>query len=264
MTGPVLASALLVVLAIGLVTSGVPITGLDPGPRRRSANSPRVVIGLVVVGCCAVLMTEVRGTHLVLGLIVLASSGDVLRRTRRRQLRRDRMRRRAQVLAVCEAVAADVRAGVPPSAALQDAAVTWPIIGTAARAARFGADVPDALRGLAAVPGAERMSVVAAAWEVAHRTGSGLAGALDLAARTIRDEQTVVDVVATEISSARATALLLALLPIGVLALGQGIGGNPWEFLLATPFGLGCLATGLGLAHVGLAWLDAITDSIVR
>ena len=64
--------------------------------------------------------------------------------------------------------------------------------------------------------------------------------------------------------AARATATVLALLPVGVLVLGQGVGGDSIAFLTATPAGLVCTATGLVLAHLGLAWLDAIAEGVQR
>jgi tight adherence protein B len=131
-------------------------------------------------------------------------------------------------------------------------------------AARLGADVPAALRTLARRPGAAEACVVAAAWQVAHRSGAGLAGALDTAARHLRDERATARVVATELAAARATARLLAALPAAVLLLANGLGGNPVRFLIDTPPGLVCLGAGLGLEYAGLFWLGRIADHVLR
>jgi len=46
------------------------------------------------------------------------------------------------------------------------------------------------------------------------------------------------------------------------LVMGSGIGGEPWQFLLATPAGLTCLACGLVLMFIGLTWIDRIASAV--
>ena len=70
--------------------------------------------------------------------------------------------------------------------------------------------------------------------------------------------------VRSELSSARATARLVALLPLGTLVMSAGIGGSPWSFLTGHPVGLGCLAAGTALVFAGLAWIDRIAASVGR
>jgi tight adherence protein B len=69
--------------------------------------------------------------------------------------------------------------------------------------------------------------------------------------------------VAAELAAAHATARMLAVLPIGVLLLGSGIGGDPVGFLLGSTAGLVCLALGLGLSFAGLTWLERIADGVL-
>ena len=63
-------------------------------------------------------------------------------------------------------------------------------------------------------------------------------------------------------AAAQATARLLAALPVGVLLLGNGLGGDPVGFLLDTPPGLVCLCAGLALEYAGLCWLAHIADQV--
>jgi tight adherence protein B len=70
--------------------------------------------------------------------------------------------------------------------------------------------------------------------------------------------------VAAELAAAYATARLLAVLPLGVLLLGSGIGGDPVGFLTGSTAGLVCLAVGIGLSFGGLLWLDRIAGRVLR
>ena len=199
----------------------------------------------------------------VLGAIVALTGLSVLRTVRRRAAAAAADRRSAQVLAVCESLASDLAAGQPPLLCLDRAATEWPEFAPVAVAGQMGADVPAALRDLAARPGGAQLRTLAASYAVAHRTGAGLALAIQRAADSIRGERRTARLVAAELSSARATAKMLAVLPLGVLLLGSGIGGDPVGFLVGTPVGLGCLATGLALSLAGMRWLDRIADGVL-
>lgn len=168
-----------------------------------------------------------------------------------------------QVLLACEGMAAELAAGRPPLAALRRAADEWSELVPVAAAGDLDADVPTVLRDLAAMPGAGQLRMVAAAWQVAHRSGSGLAEALAQVAAGLRDERRTRLLVAAELAAARATARLMALLPFVVLLMGVGVGGDPVGFLLRTPAGLGCLAAGLSLSFWGMAWLERIADGVL-
>lgn len=233
-------------------------SGLPPG--LRGGGFPLFLATAVLTG--AVLVLD--GRRLVLAtvavLVVLAVSQQVARARRRSQAEQ----RAGRVMALCEGLAADLQAGQPPLRALERAAREWPELAPVAGAARLGSDVPLVLRGLAAQPGADRLRVVAAAWQVAHRSGSGLAEAMSRAASAIRHDRAVRRLVGSELAAARATARMMAGLPLVVLLVGRGVGGDPIGFLLDTPAGLGCLSLGLALSYLGILWLDRISDRVLR
>ncbi|WP_242494835.1 type II secretion system F family protein [Nocardioides zhouii] len=168
---------------------------------------------------------------------------------------------RAAVLEVCDLLAAELAAGRPPGSALAAAAERWPPLVAAVEAVRLGVDVPDALRRLAEQhPGAADLRWVAGAWQVAQRSGHGLASALERTAEGLRARRSTRRLVDSELASARATARLVACLPLAVLVMGAGAGSDPWTFLLVTPVGWTCLAGGLALIALGLWWIERLAD----
>ena len=165
------------------------------------------------------------------------------------------------VVEVCDVLGAELAAGRPTGAALATAAERWRPLRPVVEAFHLGSDVPDAWRELASQrPGARDLRLVAAAWQVSHQTGHGLAHALSRTAHGIRTRQRTQRVVESELASAGATARLVSALPLVALLMGSGAGGSPWRFLLTTPAGLGCLLLGVLLLVLGLVWIERIAD----
>ena len=247
--------------AAALSLPGAPRTARGRwGPTRDPAG-----VGVVALGL-GVLLVAAGGAPRLVALVtvcVLAGLGGV-RLWRARAARLAAAATSARVLETCESLAVELGAGRPPASALDRAAQDWPALAPVAEAHRVGADVPAAWRSLAASPGAADLRVVAAAWQVAHRTGEGLADTLDRVAVGLRDTQATRRVVEGELASARATAKLVAALPLLALSMGNGAGGDPWGFLLGQPVGLACLALGLAFAWVGLAWIEALAREVDR
>jgi tight adherence protein B len=255
-----LVAALGAAAALALLVPARSVLPRPPTARPLPEGRPLVL----AVGGAAVALLWLPPGWLIPGVIGVGALGGAWLLWVRRRERRRAEATRSRVLQVCEQLAAELTAGQPPGAALVQAADDWPVLGPVAEAFRVGSDVPSAFRAVGARPGAGDLRLLAAAWQVAHRTGQGLADAVDRVARELVATRATRRVVDGELASARATARLVATLPVVALAMGSGVGGDPVGFLLTTPPGWLCLATGLAFGLAGLWWIEALARDVDR
>ncbi len=235
------------------------------GMREDSPVVPTRALGIVGVGGATALVVAAPvlafgelSTVLVGALIVMLAVRRLLRRWRDR---RARHRRQRDTIALCDALAAELRAGLPAAVAVRRSCGDFPEWASVARAAELGGDVPAALRRCSAAQGAEGLAAIAAAWQVAVSSGAALAVVLERIAMGLRaDEDARAEVVAA-LGAPRATAKVLAGLPVFGLALGISMGARPARFLLSSAFGLACLLAGITLAVVGVWWVERLADN---
>lgn len=197
-----------------------------------------------------------------LPLALGAAGVPLIRLVRRgRDARLDEERRCTTVIALCGALAGEVRAGRQPGEALRAAAAEGGLgvdpgaagAGVLA-AARFGGDVPGALEEAAREPGARGLVGLAACWRVAVDRGAGLAAGLERLEGALRAERDQRADLRAQLAGARSTAVMLAGLPVLGLLMGSALGAEPLRVLLHTGAGLGCLAVGGALEGAGLWW----------
>lgn len=174
---------------------------------------------------------------------------------------------RARALDALSLLAAELRAGRPAPEALDYAAQvamgpTAQALAAAAATARLGGDVPAALAiGGSAVP--QVLRSLAACWEVCSATGSGLAAGVDRLEEGLRAAEAHRRAVDAELAGPRATAGLLAVLPVAGIGLASALGAHPIHVLLHTPVGIACLLGGLVLDAVGLLWTRRLVAGAV-
>lgn len=237
-----------------------------PGPRRAGARRRRRVgettgqllalvggclVGALVQGLVGLLVALAVGSAAVTAWRV---GGQALR-SRRASLAAD------EVVHVTQLVAGQLRVGQVPGAALATAARDCVWLERAAATQRIGGDVPRALTEVANQPGHEGIAALARAWELAERTGAPMAELTAQVGERIRAERATHEVVQAELAGPRATARLLAGLPLVGVAMGRVAGGQPLQFLLHTTLGLACLAGGVVLACVGVLWSEQMAHA---
>ncbi|MFI7069119.1 type II secretion system F family protein [Micromonospora sediminicola] len=172
------------------------------------------------------------GTGMLLGgpvaALVLAAYGTLAARAvLRRRTRRAADLAHRRDLDRLGAVAADLRAGLPVGGVLDDGE------GRTARLAR-------------------------AAVRLADRTGAPLAELLERVEADARATDRGLASAAAQAAGARATAWLLAALPLGGIGLGYAIGVDPVAVLLHTPVGGGSAVAAVVLQVGGLLWAERL------
>jgi tight adherence protein B len=110
-------------------------------------------------------------------------------------------------------------------------------------------------------PGAEGLRLLAASWRIGAERGGTLASVLDDLATALRDQETTRQEIATQLAGPRATARLLAVLPLFGLFAATLLGADPVAFLVGTVPGLACLLVGLGLNATGLWWTHRLAKN---
>jgi len=129
--------------------------------------------------------------------------------------------------------------------------------------ARLGADVPAGLRSEARASAlSAQWDRLAVSWQLASEHGLAMTTLMRAAQRDIVERQRFSDRVESGMAGARATAVILATLPVLGVLLGQLIGAEPLSFLLSGRSGGWLLVTGVTLVCGGLLWSDRITDRV--
>jgi tight adherence protein B len=97
---------------------------------------------------------------------------------------------------------------------------------------------------------------------VAIDVGGTGAVAIDRVAATVRDRRTIQREVVAQASQARASALVIGLLPAGFFVLATATDPASTRFLIGTGTGLACLMAGLVLDALAIWWMHHITADV--
>jgi tight adherence protein B len=162
------------------------------------------------------------------------------------------------------ALAADLRSGRPLQGATDAAVAACPDT-ACGRALGHAVRAP----GGAAIPHPdpvvrEALDRVSAAVSVSSRTGCSLAAVLGAVEDDLRARSRHRLELRTATAGPRSAAALLAGLPLLGMAMGSGVGADPWRVLTTTGTGQVLLVAGVALEVVGVWWSGRLVQRAVR
>ncbi|MBM7783443.1 type II secretion system F family protein [Tenggerimyces flavus] len=231
-------------------------------PPKRNGPSRALIAAVIIAG--ATTTTVIGGPAGILVALLAAAAATVGKRIlSARRANQARRVQQAKVREACGILATELAAGRPPENALQAAADVLPELAPIAATGRMGGDIPTALRAIDG-PGTEALRQIAAAWAVAEHSGAGLAGVVAKVANGLGADELQRREVAAQLAAPRATAKLLAGLPVFGLVLGAGVGSNPYHVLFGTGYGIACLVVGAALTAAGLFWVERLAQRAER
>jgi tight adherence protein B len=222
-----------------------------------------------MAGCAGALAAALLSTGLVAAVtgVCAAAAGRAWAARRRAAAQAADVASLAEGLA---ALGAELRSGRSLEAAAGVAASACADV-RCGRALALAVRVPEAGRSRTAddaedgtTPADAALARISAAVLLSRRSGCSLAAVLaavedDLRARLRHSRE-----LASAIAGPRASAVLLAGLPLLGLAMGNGVGARPWHVLTATGPGEVLLVVGVGLELAGIAWSARLVQRAVR
>ena len=247
-------TALLAAAALLLWPSPHPINRLrPPRPRTRLPRIPLPALSILAIplGIGALLTT----------LILMWTVTHVIK-TRARQ--RTRQSSSEALITGLTGVVAELKAGAPAPQAAANAATDCPppasdVLKAIAATANLGGDVTRTLHDLAPEHPHLALPQLARAWQVSTRHGVPLAEVLDATRQDLTQRAAFTRQLESQLAGPRASAAVLAALPLLGLLLGQASGAEPAHVLLATAPGQTLLVLGALLTATGLRWTTRLT-----
>uniref|UniRef100_A0A5Q5CNM1 Type II secretion system protein n=1 Tax=Mycobacterium sp. (strain JLS) TaxID=164757 RepID=A0A5Q5CNM1_MYCSJ len=255
-----------VALALALLLNPVDVSRRLHPPAPRPARRGLVHALAVPAALSAIVLWSVTSVGVVMAAAVAGATAAVRIRNRRRRIRRNRESESLQ--SALEVLVGELRVGAHPVAAFETAAgeidgqVADSLRAVAARA-RLGADVAAGLHDTARKSSlASQWDRIAVCWQLAQTHGLSIAALMQTAQRDIAERQRFSSRVSAGMAGARATAAVLAGLPVLGIGLGQMIGADPGRLLLGGGAGGWLLLIGVTLSCAGLLWSDRITAGV--
>lgn len=231
-------------------------------PLRRRPSGPAVV---ALAGAGAALMVVQLPVPTVIAAFLLL--GTVVLRRRHRVTRISARREGQWLSSALELLTAELRAGAHPVRAFEvtageiDGPVGSGLRAVAARA-RLGADVAAGLRAVATGSRLPRQwEQLAACWQLAADHGLPIGVLMRAAQLDIAERHRYAAQVDAGMAGARATAAILAALPVLGVVLGELLGAASTTFLTRGA-GVWVLVAGVGLLCAGVLWSGRITDRL--
>ncbi|ORB32035.1 type II secretion system F family protein [Mycolicibacterium parafortuitum] len=254
-------------LVLALAVLSAPAGPRRPVPllhRARPRRRPSETLCAVAV-CAAVAVLHTATSAAALGLLL----ATLIARRRAGRRRRLRASEAAALQDALDVLVGELRVGAHPVAAIEVAAqearerIADSLTGVAARAL-LGADVAAGLRAVGRrSTSPHHWDRLAVCWHLAQTHGLAVATLMQAAQRDIAERERFRGRVEAGMAGARATAAILAGLPLLGVLLGHAIGAKPLGFLLSGGAGGWLLMLGAVFVCAGLLWSDRITAQVL-
>lgn len=256
-----LTGAALAGLGVALAVGAAPARRLNVIPRRRPTLPRWVWLSLAAAALLAVALGVSGLVWACIGVVMVGTIsylGYGHRKRRQAKARAEECARAARVLAGL------LRTGQVPVLALGEAASECEVLRRAATASTLGGDVAAELRREAKLPGQDGLVAVAAAWQVSERSGAPIAEVLELVSENLRRQRQLEAVIDTELSAARTSGQIMAVLPLLAVGLGFLVGINTISYLAGDPLGQLLLLAGVVLTACGVLWIDWLAANAAK
>jgi tight adherence protein B len=237
---------------------------LKPLRRLRPAGKREIVVPPYIWLAAAVVVTYLAAGigGLVAGAVLTTVIYRILKQGKRDKARRAATEALSNGLG---GVIDELRAGAHPAAAAEGAAqdTSAPaaeVLKAAAATARLGGDVERTLRELRQPLLNKAVDQLARAWRVSAKHGVALADVLDATRRDLDQQAAFARQVHARMAGPRASAAVLAGLPVFGVLLGELSGARPLHVLVGTAEGQVLLVLGAVFLAAGLWWTKRITE----
>ena len=179
--------------------------------------------------------------------------------------RRREVKQQSELASLADALAAfgaELRSGRPVERAVQAASAA---AGDehCARALSLAVRSPTVAPAPSGPPG-DALAAVSRAVVLSSRTGCSLAAVVGAVEDDVRAGMGHARELRAATAGPRASALLLAGLPLLGLLMGSGVGADPWHVLTGTAAGHALLVCGAGLEGAGLLWSGRLVARALR
>ncbi len=174
--------------------------------------------------------------------------------------------RRSASIEFLSALSAELSVGQPLATAFERAAASIPVVicPLSRSAVRFGGDLAEALKQDAEREKLPALRALSALWQVSEESGASLAASVGQLATAQLASEEIRGTLQAELAGPKATAKVLAGLPVLGMLLGASLGGDPIGWLTGSIWGLIVLVAGVGLEALGIFWVARMMRSVER
>lgn len=178
--------------------------------------------------------------------------------------RRTYGQRRSASIEFLSALSAELSVGQPLVTAFERAATSIPIAVCPLSLAtvKMGGEVAEALKQDAERERLPALRALSALWQVSEESGASLAAAVGRLAATQLAAEEVRGTLQAELAGPKATAKVLAGLPVLGMLLGASLGGDPVGWLTGSIWGWAVLILGIGLEMLGILWVNRMMRQV--